>query len=252
VAAWLRQRAARRRAEELLRLGQVARLNTLGELAAGLAHELNQPLAALLSNTQAAARLLADEPPELEAARGAMQAAAQQARRASDVVSRLRRTIERPDSGQPVQAVALAATVRGALDLLQPELARRGIRAEIEGDEAVRARADPVALEQIVHNLVMNAAQAMEQVPAGERALRVRVEAQEGDAVLLVEDSGPGIPEDVLRRVFEPFFSTRPQGLGLGLSLCETLASAMNGTLQASNRSPRGASFRLTLPRGAA
>ena len=94
----LRQRAARSRAEELLRLGQVARLNTLGELAAGMAHELNQPLTAVLANTQAARRLLDDDPPELATARSAMAQAVEQARRAADVVGRLRRVVERPDA----------------------------------------------------------------------------------------------------------------------------------------------------------
>lgn len=251
VAAWLRQRDARRRAEELLRLGQVARLNTMGELAAGLAHELNQPLAALLANTQAAARLLADDPPELDTARGAMQSAAEQARRASDVVARLRRSIERPGAGAPVQAVALAATVRSTLHLLEPELARRGVRTQVEADDGVHVLADSVALEQIGHNLIMNAAQAMEQVPVDERELRLCIRHEGESAVLAVEDNGPGLPPDVLPRLFEPFFSTRPQGLGLGLSLCETLATAMNGSLRAANRSPRGARFELVLPRSA-
>jgi signal transduction histidine kinase len=248
VAAWLRQRAARRRAEEQLRFGQVARLNTMGELAAGLAHELNQPLAALLANTQAAARLLADEPPELDTARGAMRAAADQARRASDVLARLRRSVERPGTGAPVQAVSLAEPVRSALHLLEPELARRGVRTELDANDAVLVRADAVALEQIAHNLVMNAAQAMEQVPAGQRTLHVRVARRGDDALLTVEDTGPGMPPEVLARVFEPFFTTREQGLGLGLSLCETLATAMNGRLRADHRPPRGAVFELALP----
>jgi len=98
--ALARQREQRCRAEELLRLGQVGRLNSLGELAAGLAHELNQPLTAVLASTQAAARLLAQEPPELETARAAMTQAAQQARRAAEVVGRLRRSIERPDTSR--------------------------------------------------------------------------------------------------------------------------------------------------------
>ena len=101
LLALVRQRAERRRAEELLRLGQVARLNTLGELAAGMAHELNQPLTAILANTQAASRLLDEEPPELATARDAMARTVEQARRASDVVGRLRRVVERPDVGEP-------------------------------------------------------------------------------------------------------------------------------------------------------
>jgi signal transduction histidine kinase len=246
-AAWQGQRAARRRAEELLRLGQVARLNTLGELAAGLAHELNQPLTAVLASTQAARRLLAEEPPELEPARGAMEQAATQARRASEVVARLRRGIERPGT-QPTQPVLLQDAVRNAFDLLAPEFARRQVTPRLQGAQPVRVQAEPVALEQIVHNLLLNALQALEQVPPHERALDVDVVAGPQGGTLTVADSGPGIPPELLPRIFEPFVTTRAQGLGLGLPLCESLAGAMGGSLQAQPRAPRGAAFRLTLP----
>lgn len=244
-----RQRAERRRAEELLRLGQVARLNTLGELAAGMAHELNQPLTAVLANTQAARRLLDDEPPELATARSAMQRAAEQARRASDVVGRLRRAVERPDVAGQLQPLSLEAAVRNALYLLEPELQRLGIKPAV-GGPAVTVLAEPVALEQIIHNLLSNALQALAQVPAGERALHIESRATPGQGTLTVRDSGPGIAADVLPRLFEPFFTTRESGLGLGLglSLCESLASGMGGTLVAANHAPRGAAFTLQLP----
>ena len=248
VAAWRRQRSARRRAEELLRLGQVARLNTLGELAAGMAHELNQPLTAVLANTQAALRMLADEPAETDAARAAMQQAASQARRASDVLGRLRRVVERPDGHAPLQPVALEDAVRNALYLLEPECRRRQVDPALDGGHALKVLADPVALEQIVHNLLHNALQALEGVPPEQRALSIAVRAESGRGVLRVEDSGPGIPDDQLAHVFEPFFSTRRGGLGLGLSLCETLAAGMGGSLSVHARAPRGAVFRLALP----
>jgi len=250
VGAWWRQREARRRAEELLRLGQVGRLNALGELAAGMAHELNQPLTALLANTQAARRLIDEDPPDLAEAREAMQQAAQQARRASDVVARLRRTLQQP--GAQARPVALAAAVHAVLDLLQPELARRGVVPRLGFDDASLAvQADPVAVEQIVHNLLTNALQALDEV-RGARELVIDAEADAHEASLLVRDNGPGIPADALPHVFEPFYTTRPAGLGLGLSLCETLAAGMGGRLSAANRPARGAEFRLTLPRAAA
>lgn len=251
VAAWRRQREARRRAEELLRLGQVGRLNALGELAAGMAHELNQPLTALLANTQAARRLIDEDPPDLGEAREAMQQAAQQARRASEVVARLRRVVQQP--GAALRPVPLAPAVRNALDLLQPELARRGVVPRVGlGDAALVVQADPVAVEQIVHNLLTNALQALEQVGDGERELAIDAEASEREASLVVRDSGPGIAPEALPHLFEPFYTTRTDGLGLGLSLCETLAAAMGGRLTAANRVPRGAEFRLTLPRAGA
>ncbi|MFD0669503.1 sensor histidine kinase [Ramlibacter sp. MAHUQ-53] len=240
-------REQRRRAEDLLRLGQVGRLNALGELAAGMAHELNQPLTALLANTQAASRLLAEDPPDLATARGAMSQAAGQARRAADVVGRLRRTLEHPDPAVR-EPVDLEAAARGALHLLAPQLQRHGIEAWVEGPP-VRVLAEPVALEQIVHNLVMNAMQALEQVPAGQRRLVLATSQEGGDGRLAVTDTGPGIAPEALPRLFEPFFTTRPGGMGLGLSLCETLAGRLGGRLEAANHAPRGASFRLTLPR---
>jgi signal transduction histidine kinase len=252
VAAWnwlQSQRAERRRAEELLRLGQVARLNTLGELAAGMAHELNQPLAAVLASTQAARRLLQDEPPELETARDAMRQAEEQARRAADVLGRLRRGVERPATSAPLQPVVLAQAVRNALYLLEPEFARRQVAPRLEaGEQEVAVQAEPVALEQIIHNLLTNALQALEQVPPGERSLSVRVEQEAGQGALTVGDSGPGIAPEVLPRIFEPFFTTREHGLGLGLSLCESLAAGMGGRLGVQARSPRGAAFTLRLP----
>lgn len=252
LAAWQRQRAARRRAEELLRLGQVARLNALGELAAGMAHELNQPLTAVLANTQAALRLLADDPPEPAAARDAMQQAAAQARRASEVLGRLRRAVERPEARAALQPVPLDEAVRNALYLLEPECRRRQVEPALAGDPALTVLADPVALEQIVHNLLLNALQALEGVPPAQRALALALSAEAGAGVLRVEDSGPGIPDEQLAHVFEPFFSTRRGGLGLGLSLCETLAAGMGGSLSAQARAPRGAVFRLALPLAAA
>ena len=247
--ALLRQRAERQRAEELLRLGRVGRLNTMGELAAGMAHELNQPLTALLANTQAASRLLDEDPPELPIARKAMAQAAEQARRASDVVGRLRRAVERPAMAVQMVAVNLEEAVNNALYLLEPEFSRHQVLPKVSLQQASpRVLADPVALEQVIHNLLTNALQALDRMPAMERQITLQLGTDGDCGVLKVIDTGPGIAADVLQRVFEPFFSTREGGLGLGLSLCETLASSMGGSLAASHNTPRGAVFRLTLP----
>ena len=247
--AWQRQRSARRRAEALLRVGQVTRLNTLGELAAGLAHELNQPLTAILANTQAAKRLLQDDPDELPTALQAMDQAVAQARRAAEVLGRLRRTVEQPSPGTDSnQTVDLAQAIRNALDLLEPECKRRSVVSTVHAVQPVRVLAERVALEQIVHNLLTNALQALDLVPTQERSLAIHIEATSDMGLLRIADSGPGLPPDILPRVFEPFFTTREGGLGLGLSLCETLATGMGGQLQAQANLPRGAVFTLTLP----
>ncbi|WP_253819999.1 sensor histidine kinase, partial [Variovorax paradoxus] len=144
----------------------------------------------------------------------------------------------------------LQEVVRSAMHLLAPEFGRRGIVAQFDptAQAPVRVQAEAVALEQIVHNLLMNALQALELVPAGDRRLAIAVGRNGEEGVLTVTDNGRGIAPDALPRLFEPFFSTREGGLGLGLSLSETLASGMGGSLSAANASPRGARFTLLLP----
>ena len=250
VRALWRQRVARQRAEELLRLGQVARPNTLGELAAGMAHELNQPLTALLANTQAAQRLLAEHPADLETARSAMAQAVAQARRASAVVGRLRRLVERPDLAGQMQPRSLPGAVHEALHLLDPELRRHAITPEVSADADLPAvQAEPVALQQIIHNLLMNALQALEQVAPAQRRLRLQLRRERDSQVLLaVRGHGHGVPTEARARLFEPFYSTRAGGLGLGLPLCESLAQALGGSLVLAAADGPGAQFELRLP----
>ncbi len=252
LAGWQRQREAARRAEELLRLGQVGRLNALGELAAGMAHELNQPLTAVLASTQAAQRLLAEDEPDLVTARQALAHSAQQAHRAGEVVGRLRRLVQPNDPDAAPVPLRLADAVHNVLYLLAPQAQALGVQTSSNGlaDSAV-VQADPVALEQIVHNLVLNALQALERVPTDARRLNFASHAEAGRVQLRVQDSGPGFPPAALARAFEPFFTTREGGLGLGLSLCETLAAGMGGALAARNRAEGGAELTLTLPAAA-
>jgi signal transduction histidine kinase len=247
AAAIQRQRQRRRRAEQLLRLARTSRLNALGELAAGVAHELNQPLTAVIASTQAARRMLDDDPVPQATLREALGQARDQARRAAEVVARLRRLVEQPGGAAAVQPVVLGDAVRGAMALLQPDLQRLAVRPQIN-DSGVIVAADPVALEQILHNLLNNALQAMEAVPTAQRLLHLHIDADSDVGVLRLHDGGPGLAAEVLESLFEPFVSTRKGGLGLGLSLCETLTGAMGGSLSAQNRPSGGAEFRLELP----
>jgi signal transduction histidine kinase len=249
LAAWQRQRQATQRAQDLLRLGQVGRLNALGELAAGMAHELNQPLTAVLASTQAAQRLLGEDEPDLATVRQALLQSAQQARRAADVVGRLRRLVQPPDTTAAPQALGLQAAVRQVLYLLAPQIEELAVQVQShEVPEGLQVLADPVALEQIVHNLVLNALQALERVPADTRRLVLAAVPDGARVHLHVQDSGPGFAPAALARAFEPFFTTRDGGLGLGLSLCETLAAGMGGALAARNRPEGGAQLTLTMP----
>lgn len=248
IHAYRQQQTAQRRAEELLRLGQISRLNALGELAAGLAHEINQPLTAILASTQAAQRLLDDDTPDHAQLREAMTRSVEQAKRAAAVLARLRRSVERPQSGTALQSVPLAAAARNVLHLLEPECRKLGVEPLLSGKEAV-AHADPVALEQIVHNLIGNALQALALVAPSERQLHIEWQTEGAQVLLRIADSGPGIAAEALPRLFEPFYTTRENGLGLGLSLCESLAGSMQGQIKAENRAPRGAVFTLMLPK---
>lgn len=247
----LRQRVARRRAEQLLQLGQVARLNTLGELAAGMAHELNQPLTAVLSSSQAARRLLAEEPPELDAARQAMTQAAEQAKRAASVVGRLRRLVERPGLAPQAQALDTAQAVAEALHLLEPELRRRQVQVQVQAAaDLPAAQADPVAVQQILHNLLINALQAMDDQPPAQRHLLVALAHGGAGLRIAVQDSGPGVAPEMRQRLFTPFATGRAQGLGLGLTLSQSLAESMGASLalEPSPAPGSGACFALRLP----
>ncbi|MEO7255657.1 MAG: ATP-binding protein [Casimicrobium sp.] len=250
LATLMHQRRERARAEELLRLGQVARLNTLGELAACMAHELNQPLTAVLANTQAAVRLLKESPPEIDTAQTAMQRASEQARRAADVLTRLRRTVERPDMHAERVRVRLAEAVRDALYLLEPQCREHRVTTEMVSDGDGEVLADPVALEQVIHNLATNALHALDQMQSDDRRLTLTISQTATHGELRIADNGPGIAQDALPRLFEPFFTTRTDGLGLGLglSVCESLVTQMDGQISAQNRSPHGAEFTIALP----
>jgi signal transduction histidine kinase len=247
--ALLRLRTDGIRAHELLRLGQVARLNTLGELAAGMANDLAQPVAEMLTNSRIANRVLEEDPPDVLTAQLAVRDALTYAQRVSDVITRLRYVVSQPDKGSRIEDIDLFVMARRALHVLDPELRRRGIDAHIEQvGPAFSVQGDPGALEQIMHNLLLNAMQSLDQVQINDRRLVVRLSASDKHGHFIVYDTGPGMPTDVLPHVFEPFFTTREGGLGLGLSLSESMAHAMGGTLTAFNQTPHGAEFRLSLP----
>ncbi|MFC5699402.1 sensor histidine kinase [Pseudomonas sp. GCM10022186] len=246
TAAWQRSRADARRQQEEVRLAAMARLSTLGEMAAGLAHELNQPLTAILAQVRAAERLLDDEE-ERPAVRQALLASAGQARRAADIISRMRELVK-PSSPSPRTVVDPDALAASLLFLREDELARRGIRLTWRNaTPGARPLGDRVALEQILHNLVQNAADALAEAP-GSRSIILTGGVEGTEYEFSVSDSGPGIPAEALPRLFEPFYTTRPQGMGLGLALCETLAGAMDGRIAVRNLDPMGACFTLRLP----
>jgi len=243
---WQRARAYALREQEQSRLAAIGRLNTLGEMAAGIAHELNQPLTAILAQTGAAQRLL-DDPDEQPQVRRALQATSGQARRAAEILERLRALMAH---GTPAERTVLDPDklIASLRFLRESELTRAGIRLTWHNESpAARVVGDRVALEQILHNLVQNAADALASCPAP-RILDIRGRADRACYEFTVRDNGPGIPAETLPRIFEPFYTTRNQGMGLGLTLCETLAGTMDGRLHIQNHAERGVCATLSLP----
>ncbi len=250
--ALLRQRHDMARARELVHMGEVGRLNTMQELAAGMAKELGTPVNAALAAASHARAQLSDDSQEPLLALASVDAAMDQLKTANVVVSRLRHVVEQPDLSHQLERISLLAAARAALDLLQPELTRHHVRPKLEltgPDFSVLAEKE--ALQQILFQLITNALQAMEGMRVQDRQLSLLISSPLPGAspmgMLTVQDKGPGIANNVATQIFEPFFTTRPGQLGLGLSQCETLASSMGGTLTAFNRVPRGAEFCLSL-----
>lgn len=230
------------------RLAHAMRVNAVGEMGSGIAHELTQPLTAILAQAQAGLRLArgsGEVPPGIVAV---LEANARQARRAGDILGRLRAYVGgRTPEPCPTD---LNALVRGVAELAGRDLEMRDVALALRLDDAAPlvAAVDPVSVEQVVHNLLRNAADALQAVPEARRTVTVSTRNEGGEAAIIVADRGPGIAPADLPRLFEPFFTTKPDGLGLGLPLCERLAEAFGGRIGAANREGGGAVFTLRLP----
>lgn len=235
---------ARHRAE----LAHLARVGALGELSGSLAHELNQPLAIILSNAQAAQRLLARQPPDLPEVRDILADIINEDRRAGDVIKRLRALLQR---GEPDRRpVPPNAIIESVLTLLRGDLAGRGIAVETDLDpDLPPVLGDRIPLEQVLLNLVTNACDAMMEAPPGTRRLTLRTSRDPAGVRMSVRDNGCGLPPEA-ERVFEAFFTTKAHGLGMGLSICRTIVTAHDGRLwaEANPATSGGATFHLTLP----
>jgi C4-dicarboxylate-specific signal transduction histidine kinase len=238
-----KQAEARQRDQEV-RLQRSARLASVGEMASTLAHELNQPLMAL-SNFAVAARALAAQsaPPDMLA--GALDEIVEQSKRASEIVKRVRAFIN-PKRGH-YENLAIDGVIAHAAALLKPELQRDGVVLQLAlGDGGAVVRGDRVLLEQVLVNLIHNAMHAMQDSPRGRIDLASRRVDQ--GVRITVTDAGPGIPPEQLDQIFAPFFTTRPDGLGLGLNICRTIVEAHGGSMSVENPAGGGAAFSFTLP----
>lgn len=242
----------RKRAEENLRqsqneLAHATRMTTMGELAVSIAHEVNQPLMAVVTNAGACLRWLNGDPPDLAMARQAAERIVRDGHRAGDIITSLRNLARK--SAPRLDRVCLDQVIPVVLDLLQGEFRRHGVVAKAElGDFSITIRGDSTQLQQVVLNLVMNAVEAMAGAAASARRLTVSAEIRDGDALVTVADTGPGLGAEDPDRLFEAFFSTKTEGIGMGLSICRSIIEAHGGRIWASNNGARGGVFNFTLP----
>ena len=249
LAAVIREREQAEEAlhEQHSQLAQVTRLATVGELSGALAHELRQPLMSILANAQAATRLLSLETPDVGEVRKILRDIAEDDKHAAGVIGRMRSFVGEGTSR--FEPVAIESVVRDALALSRGTLELSDVSVEAKVPPGLPdVRGDPVQLLQVVLNLVVNGCESMGGIPAVERRLTMHAAPINGSYVeLMVSDAGAGLPRGVENRVFDPLFTTKENGLGLGLSICRSIVTAHGGRLWAENNPHRGATFHLIL-----
>lgn len=245
LTCWFVQR--RKIAERQAELARVSRMFTIGEMGVSIAHEVNQPLMAVVLNGDACMRWLAADPPNLEQARKTVTRIVEEGTRAGEIVQRIRNLAKKTTSQKSL--LNLNELAREVVSLLDWELSRNQIilRTDLHEDLPV-IRGDRIQLQQVILNLAMNAIEAMHGETRRPRELCIRTERQaSGRAVVTIKDSGPGLPVGDPERLFTAFYTTKQEGLGIGLSISRTIVEAHGGRLWASN-SGTGAVFQFELP----
>jgi C4-dicarboxylate-specific signal transduction histidine kinase len=238
----------RRYREMQMEVAHANRVATMGQLTASIAHEVNQPIAAAVTNAQAALRWLAARPPDLEEARQALGSIVKDANRAGDVVGRIRDIVKKAPSRK--EWVDMNEAIREVIELTRGEAAKQGASVQMAlGEGLPFIEGDRVQLQQVVLNLVVNAVQAMGAAEGGPRELVITTARTEPNGALVaVKDSGPGVTPANLEQLFTPFYTTKPDGLGMGLSICRSIIEAHGGRLWMTPNQPRGAIFHFTMP----
>jgi C4-dicarboxylate-specific signal transduction histidine kinase len=242
----------RKRAEEALReaqadLARINRVNTMAELTATLAHEVNQPLAAAVTNADACLNWLAGDTPNLDEARAAAMEIVKEGTRAAEIITRIRLLFKK---GTPQRAsLDVNEVIREIVGLLRSEVERYSIstRTELAAD-LPQVMGDRVQLQQVMMNLISNSIDAMKDVD-GTRELAIKSRRAENERLMVsVSDTGEGLPPNKATQIFDAFFTTKVHGTGLGLSVSRSIVASHNGRLWAADNSPRGAIFHLILP----
>jgi PAS domain S-box-containing protein len=238
----------RRRRETQSELARANRLATMGQLAASIAHEVNQPIAAAVTNAHTALRWLEAEPPNLEKVERALARIVENGNRASEVIGGIRALVKKEPAR--MRRLEINGAIIEAIDLTRSEGAKTGVSIRTElADGLAPVEGDRVQLEQVMLNLILNAFEAMEACGEGCHELRITTgKTESGGVIVAVRDSGSGVNPSDLERIFDPFHTTKPAGLGLGLSVCRAIIEAHGGKLWASAGAARGAVFQFTLP----
>jgi C4-dicarboxylate-specific signal transduction histidine kinase len=229
-------------------LAQMNRLGMMGELAASLAHEITQPIAAGRNNARAALNFLDQQPPDLGEVREALGCVVGDADRAGQIVDRIRDHIKKAPPRK--HRFDLNEAINEVIVLARSAIAKNGVSVQTRLTEGLTpVEGDRVQLQQVILNLVLNAAEAMSAVDEGARDLLISTErGRKNGVVVTVRDSGPGIDPEHIERVFDAFYTTKPNGVGMGLSICRSIVDAHGGRLWADANEPSGAAFQFTLP----
>ena len=241
------KRAAETLREVQMELAHANRVAALGQLTASIAHEVNQPIAAAHNNAGAALHFLDSRPPDLEEVREALNCVVNDTDRAGAVISRIRTLVKK--APPRTESLDINEAIRDVIVVTRGEAAKNGISIEVQLAEALpHVLGDRVQLQQVILNMIINAIEAMTGV-AGPRKLLIKTTRSESDDILVaVQDTGPGLAPESLSRAFEAFYTTKPDGLGIGLSICCSIVEAHGGRLWASANVPRGATFQFTVP----
>jgi len=237
-------------AEARARVAEVARVTSLGVLTASIAHEVNQPIATARNNAASALRFLSRNPPDLEEMREALECVVSDVDRAGNVIAGIRKLITKTPAPRD-DCFDINEAIREMIVLTRGEALKNGVTVQMQLEGLPLIQGDRVQLQQVVLNLILNAVEAMSSVDGARRELSISTERRGADEVLVaVRDSGPGIDSEHLERVFDSFYTTKPSGIGLGLSICRSIIDAHGGRLWAAANEPRGAAFQFTLPAG--
>jgi PAS domain S-box-containing protein len=238
----------RRYREALMELAHANRVTTMGQLTASIAHEVSQPIAAVVTNAQAGSLWLDAQPPNLEEVRQSLGYIVSDAMRAGDVIGRIRALVRKA----PPQRVALAINevVLEVIALTHAEVAKNRVSVRTQlADGLPRIHADRVQLQQVILNLIVNAVEAMSSVGSGGRELQISTSRNAANGILVsLRDSGPGLDPKNVDYLFDAFYTTKAQGMGMGLAICRSIIEAHGGRMWAGANEPRGAVFQFTLP----